>query len=158
MDPDPRPEKVTLTQLQRFLPLPPPPFPPKLPLAVQRFLGSSSFNNFSLKEQRAIQANYNTVYRSYFDASQIVEHIHSFTNHKFTEESILQALSNSALRHGLVDWYRFVLKVADRLTPVSHLTAEKAAVLLQRKFRGYRAKKQEWRACQGVQMLRQSVE
>jgi hypothetical protein len=48
-------EKLTLTELQRYLPLKPPKAAPDFPENIKRYLASSSFNNFSLKEQAKIK-------------------------------------------------------------------------------------------------------
>ncbi len=48
-------EKLTITELQRYLPLQPPTSASDLPENIKRYLASSSFNNFSLKEQSKIR-------------------------------------------------------------------------------------------------------
>lgn len=106
--------KLTLTQLQAFLPLPPPKVTSSLPLSVIQFLASPSFNNLSLKDQIRIQSSYSIAYRSYFKTEAVVEHIHSITDHRFSDKSIIQAVTNAAGKQGLIDWYLFSRIVAKR--------------------------------------------
>lgn len=101
-------EKLTITELQRYLPLKPPASGPDLPENIKRYLGSSSFNNFSLKEQSKIRESLKVAYRNYYPLEVIVEHLSGLTSDRFTSESIEQALCNCAFKYELIDWFFFV--------------------------------------------------
>lgn len=113
-EPEKPQSKVTLSQLQRFLPLAPPDALPCLPTAASQFLASPSFNNISLKDQKRIKSRYATVYRSHFNSKDIVEHLHKLTASKFTSKSLMQAITDAAASQGLIDWYFFARKVGGR--------------------------------------------
>lgn len=81
-------EKLTLTELQRYLPLQPPNASTQFPESVKRYLGSSSFNNYSLKEQAKIRADFKVAYRNYYAIADIVDHLAGITEDAFTRESI----------------------------------------------------------------------
>ena len=65
-------EKLTLTELKRYLPLKPPASGPDLPESIKRYLGSSSFNNFSLKEQSKIRESLKVAYKNFYSLEVIV--------------------------------------------------------------------------------------
>lgn len=77
-------EKLTITELQRYLPLQEPPGNPDLPENIKRYLGSSSFNNFSLKEQSKIRESLKVAYRNYYQLNVIVDHLSGITSDRFT--------------------------------------------------------------------------
>lgn len=107
-------EKLTLTELQRYLPLQPPSASSEFPESVKRYLGSSSFNNYSLKEQAKIKEDFKVAYRNYYSIAEIVNHLARITKEAFTRESIEQAICNSAEKYDLIDWFLFVRIVTGR--------------------------------------------
>lgn len=134
-------EKLTLTELQRYLPLQPPTTPTQFPENVKRYLGSSSFNNYSLKEQAKIKADFKVAYRNYYSIADIVEHLAGVTKDAFTRESIEQAICNSAEKYELIDWFLFVRIVTGRRKPMRRPTKEEAVSRIIAKYMIYLGKK-----------------
>lgn len=150
--------KLTITQLQAFLPLPPPKAASSLPTTIIQFLASPSFNNLSLKDQNRIQKSYSIAYRSYFRIEAVVEHIHSFTGHKFTDQSIIQAVTNAACKQGLINWYLFSRIVAGKHKKSSKISTAQAAEMIQTNYRTYYKKNLERAAYEAAYSLKKSLE
>lgn len=146
-----------MSQLQRFLPLPPPDVQPTFPAAVLSYLSSPSFGSLSLKDQRRIQHRYVLAYRSHFLPNHIIEHLRVISGNKFTEQSLLQAVSDAAGGQGLIDWYLFARKVGGRVAKGISPSPYDAAALIQKVFRAYRTKKKEWQAYEAVVALKQTL-
>lgn len=102
--------KLTLTELKRFLPLQQPTCPPSLPPKILQYLFSPSFSNLSLSEQKNIENKYQIAYRHYYGIEDIVEYLNSLTENKYTKSSIRRAICNCAEKYGVVDWYKIVRK------------------------------------------------
>lgn len=151
-------EKLTITELQRYLPLKPPASSPDLPENIKRYLGSSSFNNFSLKEQSKIRESLKVAYRNYYPLGVIVEHLSGLTSDRFTRESIEQALCNCAFKYELIDWFLFVRIVSSGERKRARLEINEAAVLIQRQYKIFAAKKRVLNGRQEVETLKRGLE
>ena len=65
-------KKITLTELQRYLPLFPPKDPFSYPERIKRYMLSPSFSNLSSSEQSSIEKNYKKVYRNYYKIETVM--------------------------------------------------------------------------------------
>jgi hypothetical protein len=151
-------EKLTITELQRYLPLQPPASNGDLPENIKKYLGSSSFNNFSLKEQSKIRESLRVAYRNYYPLGVIVDHLSKLTSDRFTRESIEQALCNCAFKYELIDWFLFVRIVSSG--EKEHAKPEKsdAAALIQRQYRIFWGKKRVLNGRQEVETIKRGLE